>query len=390
MARLGFCGGPAGFCGGPAGVLRCDPAGVLRCGPAGFCVIALLRYCVIAVARLAGWVLRRPGGVLGQTRICAFSRKTKRPTGPSLRRLLGARTTANTHTGGCVYRGPLEAHELVRGFWRSHLRLWLVCFFCSGAQGQVPKVIARVCHRSVRFKATSHRCGRRRVVGRLLLLLWRTRDRSQRIIARVCRRSVRFRATAECVRRRIHASPVGVGSGVGSGRRVVSRRSNSTSDSGTVAGATYRARTTAAPLPPHRRRRSALTVNLRLRDSRRAELCAGGTTGCPTGGTRRRQPLPTNAPSPTECVRRRIHASPVGVGSGVGSGRRVVGRRSQSTSDSGTVVGARPDRVCETSDSCEPGWRRQWRRQWKARRQTVLTVNLRFRDSRHRMGWPSV
>ena len=102
----------AGFCGGPAGRL-------------GFAV--------------AGWVLRWPGGVLGQTRICAFSRKTKRPTGPSLRRLLGARTTANTHTGGCVYRGPLEAHELVRGFWRSHLRLWLVCFFCSGAQGTGPE-----------------------------------------------------------------------------------------------------------------------------------------------------------------------------------------------------------------------------------------------------------
>ena len=52
----------------------------------------------------------------------------------------------------------------------------------------------------------------------------------------------------------------------------------------------------------------------------------------------------------------------------------VVGRRSQSTSDSGTVVGARPDRVCETSDSCEPGWRRQWRRQWKARRRWVVAV----------------
>ena len=108
VARLGFAVARLGFC----GVARLGFCGVVRLG---FCGVAgwVLRYCgVIAVARLAGWVLRRPGGVLGQTRICAFSRKTKRPTGPSLRRLLGARTTANTHTGGCVYRGPPTTRRL--------------------------------------------------------------------------------------------------------------------------------------------------------------------------------------------------------------------------------------------------------------------------------------
>ena len=70
----GICDGPAGFCGGPAGRL-------------GF-----------AVARLAGWVL-------GQTKICAFPRKMKGPTGPSLWRLLGARRTTGqqpTHTPGAA------------------------------------------------------------------------------------------------------------------------------------------------------------------------------------------------------------------------------------------------------------------------------------------------
>ena len=43
-----------------------------------------------------------------------------------------------------------------------------------------------------------------RVAARLLLLIWRTRDRSQRSTARVCRRSVRFRvATTVGIRRRV-------------------------------------------------------------------------------------------------------------------------------------------------------------------------------------------
>ena len=87
--------------------------------------------------------------------------------------------------------------------------------------------------------------------------------------------------------------------------------------------ATYRARTTAAPLPPHRRRRSALKFSLRPRDSRRSPVTAAAT-----------------APEGTVAF----------------------------------MAEVAEEALCETSDSCEPGWRRQWRRQWKARRRWVVAV----------------
>ena len=61
--------------------------------------------------------------------------------------------------------------------------------------------------------------------------------------------------------------------------------------------------------------------------ARLASAVASAVEGVSSVGAHSQPPTQGQSPglSPTECVRRRIHASPVGVGSGVGSGRRVVG-----------------------------------------------------------------